>query len=195
METKSRNAGSLVFGVLLVLFGLMALLSQVFKGFDFIGTFWPFIIIGVGVMFFVGMFAGGKSVSGLAVPGTIIAGIGLMLFVQNLAKYFESWAYAWALIIIFVGLGIFIMGWWGENSGQRKGGINVMRIGLILFLIFGAFFEMLFRASTWADYFFPVGLILLGLYLVLRRSGLFSRKPAQIQEQPQEQEQPKDPSA
>ncbi len=174
MENKTRNAGSLVGGALLVLFGLMALAAQLLEGFDFWGKFWPFIIIAAGAMFFVGMFAGGKSVSGLAVPGTIITGIGLMLLVQNLTNYYESWAYSWAIIVILVGLGIFIMGWWGGDPGQRRGGGVVMRIGLILFIIFGAFFEMIFRSSSLADYIFPAGLILLGLYLVFKRSGLFS---------------------
>lgn len=195
METKPRNAGSLIVGVLLVTFGLLALASQLFRGFDFWGDFWPFIIIAVGVMFFAGMFAGGKSTSGLAIPGTIITGIGLILLVQNLTGHYESWSYAWALIIIFVGLGVFIMGWWGGNPGQRRTGNGLMRLGLILFLIFGAFFEMLFRSFTLADYVFPVGLILLGLYLVLRRSGLFTRKQAQDQLPDQPQDGPKDPSA
>jgi len=183
METKTRNAGSLVGGALLVLFGLLALAAQIFKGFDFWGKFWPFIIIAVGAMFFVGMFAGGKSVSGLAIPGTILTGLGLMLLVQNLTGYYESWAYGWAVIIILVGLGIFIMGWWGSDAGQRRGGGVVMRIGLILFLIFGAFFEMIFRSFSLADYIFPSALILLGLYLVLKRSGLFSGKKSGDQPQ------------
>ena len=176
MESKPRNSGSFILGALLVLFGLLALLSQLFRGFDFWGTFWPFIIIGVGAMFYVGMFAGGKSTSGLAIPGTIITGIGLMLFIQNLTDYFQSWAYGWAAIVIFVGLGIYIMGLWGGNTEQRRSGSGLMRIGLILLLIFGAFFEMIFSSSTLADYIFPAGLILLGLYLVFKRSGLLPGK-------------------
>lgn len=172
METKSRNSGSLVGGILLVLFGLLALISQIFRGFDFWGAFWPFIIIGVGAMFFVGMVAGGKSTSGLAIPGSIISGIGLMLFIQNITNHFESWAYGWTVIIISVGLGIYIMGWWGGNPEQRHSGAGVMRVGLILFIIFGAFFEMIFNSSPLSNYIFPVGLILLGLYLVFKRSGL-----------------------
>ena len=187
MEIKPRNSGSFLVGTLLVLFGIMALLSQLLKGFDFWGNFWPFIIIAVGAMFFAGMFAGGKSTSGLAIPGTIVTGIGLILFAQNLTNYYESWSYAWTLIIIFVGLGIFIMGWWGANAGQRKSGMDVMRIGFILFLIFGAFFEMLFRSSTWAGYVFPAGLILLGLYLILKRSGILRGRQAD--------DLPKDPPA
>lgn len=176
MEIKSRNSGSLVGGILLILFGLLVLLSQFFRGFDFWSAFWPFIIIGVGAMFFIGMAAGGKSTAGLAIPGSIITGIGLMLFIQNLTNHFESWAYGWTIIIISVGLGIYIMGWWGGNTEQRHSGAGVMRVGLILFIIFGAFFEMIFNSSTLANYIFPVGLILLGLYLVFKRSGLLPAK-------------------
>ena len=170
MESNPRNNGALVGGILLILFGLLALVTQIFKGFNFWGTFWPFIIVGVGAMFFVGMAAGGKSTAGLAVPGSIVSVIGLMLFVQNITNHWESWAYGWTVIVISVGLGIFIMGLWGGNQEQRQSGVNVMRVGLIMFIIFGAFFEMIFNSSVLADYIFPAGLILLGLYLVFKRS-------------------------
>ncbi len=176
METKPRNFGSLIGGILLIVIGLLALLSQVFRGFDFWGTLWPFIIIGVGAVFFVGMAAGGKSTAPLAIPGSIITVIGLMLFLQNLSNYWESWAYGWTVILMSVGLGIYIMGAWAGDSGQRASGIKVLRIGVILFIIFGAFFEMIFRSFALADYIFPIALILLGLYLVFRRAGFLSAK-------------------
>jgi hypothetical protein len=170
MESNPRNNGVLVGGVLLILFGLLALVTQIFRGFDFWGTYWPFIIVGVGAMFFVGMAAGGKSTAGLAVPGSIVSVIGLMLFVQNITNHWESWAYGWTVIVMSVGLGIFIMGLWGGNLEQRQNGVSVMRVGLVMFIIFGAFFEMIFNSSVLADYIFPAGLILLGLYLVFKRS-------------------------
>jgi hypothetical protein len=82
MEIKPRNSASLIGGVLLIALGFLALLAQVFKGVDFWRMFWPFIIIGAGAMFFVGMLAGGKSTAPLAIPGSIITVIGLMLFLQ-----------------------------------------------------------------------------------------------------------------
>jgi hypothetical protein len=123
------------------------------------------------------MFAGGRSVSGLAIPGSIITSIGLMLFYQNITNHWESWAYGWTVILMSVGLGIFIMGTWGQNLTQRDAGLRVLRIGLILFVIFGAFFELIFTAGRpfgLRSVIFPAGLILLGLYLVLARSGLLS---------------------
>jgi hypothetical protein len=177
--SSQRNAGSLVGGALLIIFGALALLGQLFRGFNFWDTFWPFFIIGFGLLFFVGMFAGGRSVSGLAIPGSIITTIGLMLFYQNVTNHWESWAYGWTVILMAVGLGIFIMGAWGQNATQRAAGLRVLRIGLIMFIIFGAFFELIFTAGMpfgLRSIIFPAALILLGLYLILTRSGLFSRR-------------------
>jgi hypothetical protein len=175
--SSQRNVGSLVGGALLIIFGALALLGQLFRNLGFWETFWPFIIIGFGVLFFVGMFAGGRSVSGLAIPGSIITTIGLMLFYQNITNHWESWAYSWTVILMSVGVGIFIMGAWGQNADQRFAGLRVLRIGVILFIVFGAFFELIFTAGRpfgLRSIIFPAGLILLGVYLILARSGLFS---------------------
>jgi hypothetical protein len=170
--SSQRNTGTLVVGTLLIAFGLLTLAGQVFRGLHFWITFWPFIVVGVGAMFFVGMFAGGKSVSGLAIPASIITTIGLILFYQNLSGHWESWSYGWTVILISVGLGIFIMGAYGGSKEQRESGLGVIRVGLILFILFGGFFEMIFSAGArfgLRQAVFPIGLILLGLYLIVRR--------------------------
>lgn len=185
--SSQRNAGALVGGSLLILFGLLALFGQIFRGFNFWNTFWPFFIIGFGLLFFVGMFAGGRSVSGLAIPGAIITTIGLMLFYQNISGHWESWAYGWTVILMAVGLGIFIMGLWGQNVSQRSAGLRVLRIGVILFVIFGAFFELIFSAGMpfgLRSIIFPVALILLGGYLILTRTGLLPGRSTQIDSEP-----------
>lgn len=172
MERNFRNVGSLVGGALLILFGALALTSQILGGFDFWNTFWPLIIVGFGLMFFVGMVAGGKATAPLAIPGSIFAGIGLMMMIQNLTNHWESWSYGWTVILMSVGLGIFIMGAWGENAHQRRSGLRVLGIGAVLFIVFGAFFEMIFNSSRYAQIAFPVLLILLGVYLIFSRSGI-----------------------
>jgi hypothetical protein len=183
MSTNRSNTGALVGGAVLIALGVLSLAGQFFTRLDFWGMAWPFFIIGFGALFFVGMFAGGKSVSGLAIPGTIIMTVGLMLFLQNLFNYWQSWAYGWTLILISVGLGIFIAGWYGDNEGERRGGISVMKIGAVLFLIFGGFFEAIFNSFSFSKFIFPVALILLGLYLVGVKSNTLRRgeeKPEEI---------------
>jgi len=173
MQTNRSNTGGLIVGTLLILFGLMALAGQVFRMVDW-GFLWPFAIIGFGALFFVAMFAGGKGAAAFAIPGSIISGIGLILLFQNLTQHWESMSYFWTIIILFVGVGIYIMGWYGGDENQKQSGFRVMKVGFILFILFGAFFEMIF--SSFSNIIFPVLLILLGAYLVVRRSGLFGAK-------------------
>ncbi len=182
MSTNRSNAGSLVGGAILIAVGLLALGGQIFRDAIYWSVVWPFIVIGFGALFFVGMIAGGRQVSGLAIPGSIISGIGLLLLFQNLSHYWESWSYAWTLIIIFVGAGITSMGLYGGDEQQKKAGQRLMRIGLILFIIFGAFFEMIFSSSRTAslpNFIFPVLLIILGGYLVLSRAGLLGGRKSE----------------
>jgi hypothetical protein len=184
---NKRNSGTLVAGAILIVFGLLALFGQLFRGFHFWSYLWPFIIIGVGAAFFVGMFAGGKSLAGLAIPGSIISGLGLMMFFQNLFNHWESWAYSWTVILILVGLGIFIMGLYAEDAQRRQSGLRLMKIGAILFIILGGFFELIFSAFQphgFQSYLFPAALILLGGYLVVSRSGWFSFKHTEPKDQP-----------
>jgi hypothetical protein len=169
MQTNRSNAGALIAGTLLIVFGLLALAGQVFRMVDW-GALWPFIIIGFGALFFVAMFAGGKQAAAFAIPGSIVGGIGLILLFQNITDRWESMSYFWALIIMFVGVGIYIMGWYGEQEAQKQSGWRVMKVGFVLFIIFGVFFETLF--SSYNNILFPVLLILLGGYLVLSRTGL-----------------------
>jgi hypothetical protein len=172
MQTNRSNVGALIGGALLIGFGLLSLVSRVFVNLDW-GFLWPFIIIGLGALFFIAMFAIGKGGAAFAIPGSIVGGIGLVLLFQNITRHWESMSYFWTLIILFVGLGIYIMGWYGEDDNQRRSGAKLMRVGFILFVIFGAFFEMIF--SSFNSLIFPILLILLGLYLVLARSGLFRK--------------------
>lgn len=174
MQTNRSNTGALIAGTILIFFGLISLAGRFLWVLDW-GFIWPVVIIGFGALFFLGMVAGGgRQSSGLAVPGSIISGIGLILLFQNITGHWESMSYFWALIVLFVGVGIYIMGWYGGDENQKRAGWRLIKIGFVLFVIFGAFFEILF--SSFNNLVFPVLLIILGAYLVLSRSGLFDRR-------------------
>lgn len=181
MQTNRSNTGSLIGGALLVAFGLLSLVSRVFHGLDW-GFLWPFFVIGFGALFFVAMFVGGRGAAAFAIPGSIVGGIGLVLLFQNSMQHWESMSYFWTLIIMFVGLGIYIMGWYGQDATQRQSGLGVMKVGFILFIIFGTFFEMIF--SSFNSIIFPMLLIILGGYLVISRSGLFRSRREDSTDQP-----------
>jgi len=173
MQTNRSNAGALIGGTVLIAFGFLSLAGQVFRNLDW-GFFWPFIVIGIGALFFVAMLSGGKSTAAFAIPGSIVGGVGLVMLFENITNHWESMAYFWTLIIVFVGFGIYMMGLYGGDEGQKQSGKRVIRAGVIMFVIFGAFFEMIF--SSFSNVLFPILLIALGAYLVVTRSGLFATK-------------------
>ncbi|MEW6400722.1 MAG: hypothetical protein AB1649_02920 [Chloroflexota bacterium] len=176
MSTNRSNVGALIGGSVLIGLGLLTMAGQIFRGLDFWGMIWPFFVIGFGALFFIAMFATGKSAAGLAIPGSIFTAIGLMLFLQNLFGHWESWAYGWTVILMAVGVGIWIMGWYLENAQQRQSGLGVLKVGVILFIIFGGFFEMIFNSFAFSRFVFPVALILVGVYLLLGRAGFMGRR-------------------
>jgi hypothetical protein len=178
MQTN-RNVGTLIAGTILIVFGLLSLVPRFFDVIDW-GFVWPFLVIGFGALFFIAMIAGGKQTAAFAIPASIISGIGLILLFQNITGHWESMSYFWTLIIMFVGLGIYLMGWYGGDENQKRSGFRVMKVGFILFIIFGLFFEVLF--SSYSSLIVPVLLIVLGAYLILARSGLFRRDTAQVTE-------------
>ena len=173
MQTNRSNVSALIGGTVLITVGLLSLAGQVFRSLNW-GFLWPFIVIGIGATFFVAMFAGGRQSAALAIPGSIVGGIGLILLFQNITHHWESISYFWTLIITFVGVGIYVMGWYGGDENQKRSGLRVIKIGVIMFVIFGAFFEMIF--SSFSNILFPILLIILGAYLVVTRSGLIGGK-------------------
>lgn len=181
MTTQRSNVGTLIGGALLIGLGVLALFGQIFRDLHLWTYIWPFVIIGAGAMFFVGMFAGGKSVAGLAIPGSIITVSGLMLLFQNFTGHWSSWSYGWTITLASVGLGIFIMGLYEGDEHRRQAGLKVMKIAAVLFIVFGAFFEMILSpfGLTGGRYTFPILLILLGGYLVISRSGLLGGRKSE----------------
>jgi hypothetical protein len=187
MTTQRSNVGPLVGGALLIGLGLLTLFGQFFRDFRFLAYTWPLLIIGCGALFFVGMFAGGKSLAGLAIPGSIITVNGLMLMLQNLTGYWSSWSYGWTVTLASVGLGIFIMGVYQDNRERRQAGLKVLKLAAVLFVLFGAFFQLILSpfGLTAGRYTFPILLILLGLYLVVTRSGLLGNRKSADQGKPE----------
>jgi len=152
-------------GLALILVGVWLLVDQWMPG--LLPRFsWPWTIIGVGAfLLLLGLLTGAP---GLAVPACIVGGIGGLLYWQNATGNWDSWAYVWALIPGFAGVGGVLAGLLGGEfrKGMREGG-GLILISLILFTLFGSFFGALGMVGT----YWPVLLILLGLLMLVR--GLF----------------------
>ena len=171
---RNTSANPAPVGVLLVLLGLMFLLIQ-FVGLNLWTFGWPLIIVGVGVFFFVAMLLGGRGAGSFAIPGSVVTMVGLILFFQNTFGFWEIWSYAWTLIFVAIGSGLYIMGVWDKRDESRRLGATMAGIGAILFLIFGAFFELGvgIHALGWAGgSLWAILLIAVGLFLILRPKRL-----------------------
>jgi len=162
-----QNRSSLILGILLILFGgwlvitrqVPALQNWLADNFT-----WPMWTIGAGLLvLLIGLITGAP---GMAVPASIIAGIGGILYYQNSTGDFGSWSYMWALIPGFVGIGTILAGLLGENTRTNLAhGLNLLAISAVLFLVFGTFFGGL---AILGDYGAAILLILLGLYVLAR---------------------------
>jgi hypothetical protein len=165
--SNSNSRASLVVGLALVGLGVLFLLQQFFD-FNFWGALWPLLIIGAGGLLFVAAMLGGRESAPLFIPGSIVTMVGAILFVLNLTDRWEAWSYAWTLIIAAVGVGLWLHGVRAENAELRRRGQQTLQTGLVMLLIFGAFFELVVfgsgRTANWAG---PVLLIALGAFLLL----------------------------
>lgn len=171
---RGSSMGGLVAGIILIGLGVVFLLEQVLN-LDIWRYVWPLLILISGLICFAAMIVGGKGAGRLAIPGSILTMLGLLLLYQNAFDLFQTWAYAWALIFpTSIGIGHLIEGWWSNIPEVRERGLREFRSGLILFLIFAAFFELVLNLSGFffgdlSRYTFPVLLILLGLLLLIGR--------------------------
>ena len=168
-----QNRTNLFLGVLLILIGAWLVITrQVPAVQDWMENnfTWPMWTIGAGLLvLLIGLITGAPS---MAVPASIIAGIGGILFYQNATDDFGSWAYMWTLIPGFVGVGTILAGLLGENTRANLArGVNLLITSAVLFLIFSTFLGGL---NLLGEYGAAIILIVLGLYVLARgffRSG------------------------
>lgn len=140
---------------------------------------WPLVIVAIGALFFAGMIVGGERLGALAIPGSILVTVGLVLFVQNATGAWQTWAYAWALVTPgSVGLGLLIFGAWSRLPKVRQVGWGLLAAGAVAFAVFGAFFELVvgiggLREDV-ARVLWPALLVAGGLIVVIR--GVLARR-------------------
>lgn len=178
------------FGIVLIVTGGLFLADQLID-YDIMTYFWPLLVVFLGATFFMGMVIAGKRGAGLAIPGSVITTIGLLLFIQNTFKLWVTWSYAWALLISATGLGLLIMNFYLKRISMRRVAGLLIGIGLLLFVIFGVLFEVILNISGTnlnSGLFLGGGLVLLGLFVLLSRSLFSKKKREQVVEEIQTEE-------
>lgn len=167
-ERREELIGGLI---LLALGGLF--LFQHLANFLSWGFPWPFFILGPGLGLFAALLVGRRRVFFLAVPAAVITTLGLILLYQQQFNYFQSWAYAWALLPTASGVGTMIMARLKGNQQLQRSGRIAAGSGLGMFLAFAVFFELLiFHSQRFSSFAWTLALLLVGAFLVVR--GLLS---------------------
>lgn len=159
-------------GVVLILMGGAVLAARTL-GFSIGGLLWPLWILGPGLLLLAGMAFLGKDAVWLAIPGSVVTAVGLLLLYQNTFNHWESWAYAWALIMpTSIGIGLALMGRRQNNTALVARGSQFVAVGVVLFIIGGIFFELILNISNSlaGNVLWPGLLIALGLLVIMRSS-------------------------
>jgi hypothetical protein len=157
-----NRRASIVSGVFLVLLGLIFLVREIAPQY-FRFWEWPMFIIGFGGFFLLWAVLSGTG--GLAIPGSIIAGIGGILYYQELSGEWESWSYIWTLIPGFVGIGIMLGSLIDGNFKKSFGaGLTLLLISAIMLFSFGAAFGL----DPQITQYWPALVIGLGIIILIR---------------------------
>jgi hypothetical protein len=173
--------GEVALGGLLVLLGIVVLLGQALD-LEVGRVGWPFFVITPGLALLgAGLAAPGRLGEVLAMIGGLISVNGLVLLVQNATDRFETWAYAWTLVLLVgPGIGRSLLGVVRGRRDLVAGGGRLIAAGLLAFLVLAVFFEVVVGiggrgVGVASGYALAALLIVAGLGLLGRRLLLASR--------------------
>ncbi|MBN1286520.1 MAG: hypothetical protein JXB47_14065 [Anaerolineae bacterium] len=158
---KNQMSGRVVAGVILIGLGVLFLLGTL--GLSVWGL-WPFFIILPGALMLVPALTGDGKSAGLAVPGAVVTGTGLILLYQSITGNWGSWLYIWTLYPAFFGFGMWVT---GRNSGDaqaQRAGKTAMFVGIAGFVLFG----LCAGGFGW----WPLVIIGIGVWMLLRAMGV-----------------------
>jgi len=90
-----------------------------------------------------GLASAGRPGEVLATVGGVVTMAGVVLGVQNATDRFDTWAYAWALVLVVgAGIGRWLVGVVRGRSDLAASGGWLMAVGLAGFLVLAVFFEV-----------------------------------------------------
>lgn len=160
---RSKNY---VWGILLIVIGLLGILNRVFHINLFsMGFWWPLFILIPGICFEVGYFTSRRN-PGLLVPGGILTTIGLLFFFQNFTFWRLS-SYTWPIYLLAVAIGLFQLYWFGGRQKALLIPVGVLTILATLFffsMVVGNVFSMIRRSII-----IPILILVAGLYIVFKK--------------------------
>jgi hypothetical protein len=122
---------------------------------------WPLEVLAVAAGF--GMAAIFMRVPGLAIPAIIVGVNGLVLAFCNLTGLWGAWALVWPVEPLAVGLGLFVVGFFGRSAGAITAGVilsAIAGVGFFMTSFFSIFNLSILRFAV------PVMLVLTGVIVI-----------------------------
>ena len=166
-EPNRRNRRPIVAGTILIALGLYFFVGQ------FLNLEGPLFFVGLGAVF-LAAYALGRRLLGFLIAGNILVAIGLFSAIDELDVLPST--LSGALFFLMPGsafIGVYVMRNRAAYPQSRRGwalitGLALWAFAAFIFLVENA---VLFSSAAWASIlrFWPVILILLGLWLLLRR--------------------------
>ncbi len=170
MANKSKNRGNWIWGVFFILVGAWLLLETLGLNPPGLEQFWPAVPALGGLAFILAyLFGGERADPGLLIPGVGGLLTGLFFFMITLGPLAWRDLAVWWPVFPLIGGIAFLMTWLagrGRDWGllvPAGGGIGVGVVGLLVTL------DRL--DSAWVASWWPVGLIVLGLLLMIGSLG------------------------
>lgn len=160
-----KNREGFVWGIILVLAGLLFLAFQLFPG--MMANFsWTWIFIGIGLVFLVAAIL--TRTGGLFIPAALFSTLGGIFIYQTTTDNWESWAYIWTLLPASVAVGMLVGGLFDRGLREARGVAIVMLVASLVGLaIFGGAFGL----SPEILRYWPVLLILVGIWILFKGVG------------------------
>jgi len=173
-----HKKASLLFGVTLVLIGLLALAGNLLlsaTGSSLAAGFntWPLAVVAIGLLFCIPPFVFSKQpgLGGLFIPGVPVLTTGILLFIASITEHWDLWATWWPMEVIGVALGfvlaaIFLKVVWLMIPASIVGLNGLVLLFCSLTGLWGAW------AVLWTVEPFAVGLPLLLIGMFKKLDGL-----------------------
>ena len=140
------RTAELLIGVLLLLLGILVLASEpIVRWLDSLGIggelwrFWPVLLLLLSAFFLVPAFAGRQNRrvrAGMAVPGAVLAVMGVVFLYSSVGGRWDEWAYLWTAGPFSVGLGLYIAGWIADAPALKWIGSGLAAAAVVAFVIF-----------------------------------------------------------
>ena len=161
-----RNRSQLALGLILILLGAWFIAQRQIPALnDLIQLYLngALKIVAAGALIFlIGLILGAP---GMSIPAAIVAGIGGILYYQQITEDYSSWSYMWTLIPGFVGIGEVVAGLLTASASRARSGANTIVVSAVLFVVFAAIFNKLAMLGPYGP---SILLILLGVWVLGR---------------------------